>query len=339
MKRAFVFCTVLCSLAMLPAARADGKRPMVVEDLFHFKRVADPQISPDGSLVAYTLTTVDLAGNRTQTNIWLAPTGEGSPRQLTSSTKHDRHPRWSPDSKQLLFESDRSGENQLWLINLDGGEARQWTTIASEATNALWSPDGKWIAFVSAVYPEYSDKPYAESNALNQTRKDEIAKNPVKARVFSRLFFRHWDDWVEDKRQHLFVMPAIGGEPKDVTPGDRDAFPTSDTFSTGDNFTFSPDNTHLVFTAVPARNEAWSTNYDICQVPIIGGKIECLTKDNLAADSGPVFSPDGKRLAYRSQKRAGFEADKWNLMIVTQAADSWKVPAMYQADLQARSTA
>ena len=88
--------------------------------------------------------------------------------------------------------------------------------------------------------------------------------------MFTKLFYRHWDEWVEDKRQHLFVMTADGGEPKDVTPGDRDAFPTSETFSTGDNFTFSPDGKYLVFTAVPEKNEAWSTNYEICRVPVDG---------------------------------------------------------------------
>ena len=177
------------------------------------------------------------------------------------------------------------------------------------------------IAFVSAVYPEYSEKPFKESDELNKKRKEEAEKNPVKARVFTKLFYRHWDEWVEDKRQHLFVMTADGGEPKDVTPGDRDAFPTSDTFSTGDNFTFSPDGKYLVFTAVPEKNEAWSTNYEICRVPVTGGttKWESLTKDNPAASSGPVFSPDGKRLAYRAQKRAGFEADKWEFMVAYDA--------------------
>ena len=104
-----------------------------------------------------------------------------------------------------------------------------------------------------------------------------------------------------------------------MTPGDRDAYPTSDTFSIGDDFTFSPDSQFLVFTALPERDEAWSTNYDICRVPVTGGKAECLTKDNPAADGAPRFSPDGKWLAYRAQKRAGFEADRWQIMVVNDA--------------------
>src|SRR5437660_1506857 len=130
MKRVVVWCCCLTVICLLePVVFAEGKRAMAVEDLFRFKRVADPQISPDGKQVAYGLTTVDLAGNRTQTSIWLAPTGVGSARQLTNAAKHDRHPRWSPDGQRLLFESDRSGETQLWVIDVGGGEARQQTTI------------------------------------------------------------------------------------------------------------------------------------------------------------------------------------------------------------------
>src|SRR5262249_47423943 len=234
-----------------PAALAQAKRPMQVEDLFRFKRVADPQISPDGKTVVYVLTTVDLENNRSSSNLWVAPVASpGEPRQLTATPKKDRHPRCSPDGRFLLFESNRSGANQLWVIDTTGGEARQLTTIATEASTGLWSRDGKQIAFVSAVYPEYSARPFKESNALNQKRLEAIEKNPVKAKVFTRLFFRHWDEYVGDKRQHLFVMnfdPATvtAGEPRDVTPGDRDAYPTSTTFSVGDDFTFSPDGKYL----------------------------------------------------------------------------------------------
>jgi dipeptidyl aminopeptidase/acylaminoacyl peptidase len=295
---------------------AAGGRPMTVNDLFALKRVGDPQISPDGKWVVYQVGAVDLAANKTTTNLWVAATdGKTPPRQLTSSTKADRHPRWSPDGSKILFESTRSGDGQLWVIDINGGEARQLTTISTEAANGLWSPDGKKIAFVSAVYPEFSDKPFAESDKKNKEKLDAVEKGPVKAKVFTHLFFRHWDEYVGDRRQHLFVIDAAGGEPKDVTPGDRDAFPTSTTFSSGDDYTFSPDGSHLVFTAVPERNEAWSTNYDVCRVPVAGGKVETLTKNNAAADGSPRFSPDGKKLAWRAQKKAGYEADKWDILV------------------------
>jgi dipeptidyl aminopeptidase/acylaminoacyl peptidase len=301
------------------------KRPMTVDDLLSFKRSADPQISPDGRWIVFVQTTItDPAANQSQSNLWLARTdGSEPPRQLTTTDKKDRHPRWSPDGKWILFESNRSGSNQLWIISVDGGEAKQITKIASEAGTAIWSRDGRHIAFVSAVYPEFSTKPFAESDAANKKRNEEKEKSVVKARVFKRLFFRHWDSYVEDKRQHLFVIAfdpttATAGEPKDVTPGDRDAFPTSTTFSVGDDYTFSPDGNYLLFTAVPAVHEAWSTNHDICRVPIAGGNTEweSLTASNPAADGFPRFSPDGKKLAFRQQKRPGYEADKWEIVVV-----------------------
>ncbi len=321
MKPLVAWTTCLVLLTACVETNAQAKRAMTVEDLFKFKRISDPQISPDGKWVAYVVTSVDLEKNSTNADIWLASTDGKERKQLTASPKADRHPRWSPDGKQILFESNRSGENQLWVISLDGGEARQVTTISTEAANGIWSPDSTHIAFVSAVYPEFSEKPFKESNEANKKKMEEVKNNPVKAKVFTKLFYRHWDSYVEDKRQHLFVMPfsdGKGGEPRDVTPGDRDAYPTSTTFESDVSYTFSPDGKFLVFTAVAKENEAWSTNYDICRVSIENKSKdwECLTKDNPAADSGPQFSPDGKKLAYRAQRKPGYEADKWELMVV-----------------------
>jgi dipeptidyl aminopeptidase/acylaminoacyl peptidase len=309
--------------AQPPAPPADRgiKRPMTLDDLYKFKRVADPQVSPDGKFVAYQMTEItDPAANKQHTHLWLAATdGRSAPRQLTASGKRDAHPRWSPDGTKLLFESTRGGTPQLFVLDLkNGGEARAVTTVSTGAGTGVWSPDGSHVAFVSAVFPEFSTLPFAESDAKNKEKEGEREKSPVKARVSDKLFHRHWDSQVENKRQHLFVCGIDGSDCRDVTPGDRDANPTSSTFSVGDDFCFTPDGKHLVFTAVPAAGEAWSTNHDLCRVSVTNTATEweTLTKENKGADNSPRFSPDGKKLAYRSQKRAGYEADKWDILVV-----------------------
>ncbi|MFY7951219.1 MAG: prolyl oligopeptidase family serine peptidase [Armatimonadaceae bacterium] len=317
---------LLALLAMTTdATAADKKRPMQVEDLFKFKRVADPQISPDGKHVVYQVTTVDLEGNKSSTALYLAAAdGKTPPKPLTNPNgKKDAHPRWSPDGQTILFESTRTGTPQLFTIQpFAGGEATKITSISTGAGTAIWSPDGRAIAFVSSVRPEFSELPFAEADKKNAEADKAAEDNPVKAKTFTKLFYRHWDSYVEDKRGHLFVITATGSgwsEPHNATPGDRDAYPNSTTFSVGDDFTFTPDGKHLVFAAAPGDgSEAWSTNYDLCRVTLDNKstKWETLTAENKAADNGPKFSPDGKKLAYRAQKKAGYEADKWELYVV-----------------------
>jgi len=310
--------TFLLLLLLLPfvLASSQTKRPMQLDDLFAIQRVSDPQLSPDGKTVAYVVTVVDKAANKTNSDIWLIPTTGGTASQLTNSPKHDRHPRWSPDGKSILFESNRNGSFQLYLIDVATGQTTQLTNISTEATGAIWSPDGKKIAFVSSVFPEFSDKPFAVADSLNKAKQEARDNSNVKARIITKLLYRHWDSWVDDKRQHLFVMNADGTNPRNVTPGDRDAVPTSSTFSAGDDYDFSPDGKELAYTAtpIPVREEAWSTNHDIYTVNLETGERKQITT-NPAADGFPRYSPDGKYLAYRAQSRAGFEADRWQLML------------------------
>jgi len=313
---------------------AQALRPMELEDLFRIKRVSDPQLSPDGQWIAYVVTEVDKEANTTNSDIWLMKSDGRDVRRLVTSPKHDRHPRWSPDSKWIVFESNRDGAFQIYLMHIDSTQPRQLTTISTEATQPIFSPDGRWVAFVSAVFPEFSDKPFRESDALNKKKLEERDKSKVKARIITKLLYRHWDSWVDDKRQHIFLMPVEGGEPRDVTPGDRDAIPTSSTFSAGDDFAFSPDGRELAYTAtpIPVREEAWSTNHDIFTVDLATGRRTQITF-NPAADGFPRYSPDGKYIAYRAQRRPGFEADRWELMLydrttratrsLTENFDSW----------------
>ena len=319
---------IVCTVAQAHDQNdAPPRRAMTVEDLLSFKRVGAPSLDASGLWIVYPVTEIlDSRNNKTVSHLWVAPSDQRfPPRQLTNASARDSNPRWSPDGRWIQFESNRSGSMQLWAISSTGGEAQQLTGISTGASSGIWSPDGKQIAFVSTVFPEFSELPFPESNAKNLTKTLEKESSPVQARVHRRLFFKHWDSYVEDKRQHLFVIDVLTaaegelkvGQPRDVTPGDRDAFPTSSTFSATPDFCFSPDSSHLIFTAAPAVDEAWSTNYDLCRVPVTGGTTtwQSLTSDNPAADGLPVFSPSGKQLAFRSQRRAGYEADKWEVMV------------------------
>ncbi len=294
---------------------AQSKRPMEIDDLFRIKRIADPQISPDGKFVAYGVGTVDKESNRTNYDIHIVPV-DGGAAQIIGGPKQERHPRWSPDGTTIAFESNRDGASQLYLYNVATKVITKLTSLSSEASQAVWSPDGRSIAFVSAVFPEFSEKPFAESDSLNKQQQDARDNSKVKARIFTKLLYRHWDSWVDDKRLHIFIVPAAGGSPRDVTPGDRDAQPPSMTFSFGDDFAFSPDGTELAYTAtpLPVHDESWSTNHDIYTVNCATG-IRTQITFNTAADGFPRYSPDGLFLSYRAQSRTGFEADRWQVML------------------------
>lgn len=312
MRRLAIDIVLTFALAAQIFAQAPGRRPFTFEDMMSLKRISSPVISPDGKWVLFSAVDVDLAANKKTTHLWGVPLAGGESRQLTSDAAGEDRGRWSPDGKHFLFVSARGGNQQVWIADFDPesgtvqGTPHQITNISTEADGALWSPDGHNILFTSEVYPECGD------DVCNKTREEERARSKVKAMVFTRLFFRHWSSYTYYKRTHLFVIPIEGGTAKDLTPGDHDVPP----FSLGgqDLYAISPDGKEVAFTSNIDEVEAISTNNDIFVVPITGGVAKKLSTSP-GSDSTPLYSPDGKWLAWRLQKRAGYESDRFRLVI------------------------
>jgi len=302
--------------ARVAAGQTAEKRAITFKDLISLHRVGEPQISPDGNWIAYSVATPDLEANRSVRDIWVvAAGGGGEARQLTRGGS-DTRARWSPDGKKLAFISGRSGTPQIYWIALDGGEATRLTSISTGADNELWSPDGKTVAFISSVYPDCRD------DACNAARDAAKEKNKVKARIYEKLLYRHWNEWWDGKRSHLFVAAMVGGgAARDLTPGANYDVPP---FSEGapEAIAFSPDGRELCFTANTDRDEALSTNGDLFTVEVSGGSEPKRITTNPGNDWGPAYSRDGKWIAYRAQFLAGYEADRWRLMLFNRATSA-----------------
>jgi dipeptidyl aminopeptidase/acylaminoacyl peptidase len=298
------------SLALPSDAAQAARRAMTVDDLLQVRRVGDPQLSPDGKWVAYSVTVPDKAANRNRSQIYLIAINGGEPRQLTSGSTSAFSPRWSPDGKRIAFGLG----GQIWSMDAEGGNLKQLTSLSTGAGDPVWSPDGNLIAFVSDVYPDCA------SDACNLQRDEQAEASKVKARTIDRLLYRHWTAWKDGKRTHIFIVSSDGGAARDVTPGDYDAPP----FSLGGptDYAFAPDSKELAFARNTDKVEATSTNSDIFVVPVTGGEPHVLTGANRGADASPLYSPDGRYLAYRSQATPGFESDRWRLMLYDRQTNS-----------------
>jgi len=364
---AFLF-VLLCSLP----AFSQAKHPFTFEDMMKLKRVGEPVPSPDGKWVLFSAVDVDLAANTKTPHIWIVPLNAdsnekgvphpspegrvgGTERVLIPDQDGDR-PRWAPDGKRFAFLSTKEGESQVWIADFDGTagtvtSVHKLTSIATEAGGELWSPDGKHILFTSDVYPECDGAPAVEA-ACNAKKVKDAADSKVKALIFDRLLYRHWNAYKAGKRSHIFVVAAPTlpsgegwGTPvqsaRDITPGDYD----SPEFSLGgqDDYAFSPDGQEICYTSNHDKVEATSTNNDLWIVPVnwpanatpaeVLAKTKNITADNPASDSTPLYSPDGKYIAYRAQQRPGYESDRFRLMLydrktgerknLTEGFDGW----------------
>lgn len=268
-------------------------RSITIEDLYQFKFLSRPRISPDGQRIAFVVTTIDEQKHAYRSALWMVPTSGGEATRFTTGPANAHSPAWSPDGRWLAFVSEREGEPvgkdeqeqkkhgkgkaQVWLIPTNGGEARQLTFMPHGASNPVWSPDSKRLVFNAAVGP--IDEEGADGKPL------------PKARVIDRLFYRlDGVGFIYERRQHLFLLDIAGGEPQQLTDGDWDD---------GDA-AWSPDGTRIVFTSNRAEDRWRFLVADLYTLNIVDGKageLQRLTNGSLNCSS-PSWSPDGKTLAF-----------------------------------------
>jgi len=294
-------------LVVSASAGAQQKRTLTFEDFAAVRAVSDPQPSPDGKLVLYAVRTTDVAANKRTSQTFVVATagGTATPFPGNAVDAPATEARWSPDGKRVAYIAN----DQLWVADAVGANPRQLTHLNGGATGPVWSPIGDKIAFTSAVYPECS------TDACNATKSKAATDNKVKAHVAEQLMFRHWNAWDEGTRSHVFVVGVDGAPPKDLVAGARYDVPPGP-FGGSEGYAWSPDGREIAYTAKDqGRADATSTDVNVYTVPANGGTPVVITSANKGADQNPVYSSDGRFIAYASQARAGFESDRWRLMI------------------------
>jgi len=319
--------------AQAPAA---PKRPMTFEDMMQMKRLGETAVSPDGKWLVYSVTTVNLEQNSKTAELFIqaiAPSSETSrePKKLAVAQPGDSGVQFAADGKRILFLSGREGGEQVWLADFDPAtgetsKAKKITAISTEAGDALWSPDGKSIVFTSAGYPDCPAIVAGDQSGdkCNADRDQAQAASKVKAQIFTHLLYRHWNRFTGDKRSHLFLASVETGALRDLTPNDpHDVPPFS--LEGGGGFAISPDSKELAFTENPDEEPAISVSAKIFTLDLTNPAAKPVAvSTSKGGNFNPAYSPDGKWLAWRSEERAGYEADKFRLMLYDRGAKTTK---------------
>ena len=227
------YIVMMCCLASV-GAHAQEQHPFSVRDMLAMERISDPQVSPNGDLIAFVLRTTDLEANKGRTDIWLVSLNGTELRKLTEDPANDSDPRWSANGQSIYFLSTRSGSSQVWKINIHDQSLKQITDQPLDVSNLILSPDGTRLAFTMEVFVDCPDIECTEK------RLKEVEEEKATGIVFDKLFIRHWDTWKDGRRSHIFVRPIDGGTAIDVMKG-MDADSPSKPFGGVEDMAFTPD--------------------------------------------------------------------------------------------------
>ncbi len=281
---------------------AQTKHPLTVEDLWSMKRIENFDVSPDGQKIVIEVKTYSMQANEGNSDLYLINSDGSDFHPLKNSDKNETGPKFSPDGKTIAYLLS----NQIWTTEINGKGNKQLTNLSTDVSGIRWSNDGKKILFVSKVYPDCPD------DACNKQRINEKDSSKVKARIITDLMFRHWNEWRDDRRSHLFLLDVSTKEITDLTFGsDFDVPPIA--LGSDNDYNFSPDGNEAAFTMNESDHLATSTNNDIFIVNLTDVNKESSTPTEKISisegdDNQPVYSPDGKYIAFTSMLVAGHES-------------------------------
>lgn len=318
MKRQLILLVILILIPVTSSLAQ--KRAFTIEDLYRIKSISDVHISPDGRSILYVVSTYDMPRARRTMHIWKMDIDGGNARQLTQGEIDSHSPRWSPDSKWIAFIKAEGGYSNLYVMPATGGDARRVTNVSTGVYDPLFSPDGEWLAFSTDVYPKCGS-----NEECNKKTTESLQNKAVRARLAEALPYRQWSFWRNDTRTHIFLASTNTDEVRDLTPGNFDSPPFSLTEPL--QYDFSPDGKELVFVSNRDPKPAVSTNNDIWLVSVADSEATArnITVRNQAYDSSPRYSPDGKFIAYRTQKQSAYDSDLFRLAVYDRTSNATKL--------------
>jgi dipeptidyl aminopeptidase/acylaminoacyl peptidase len=280
---------------------------MTPEVLWSFGRLGGTQVSPDGKSVIYGVTYFNIPENKSYRDIYVIPVAGGEAVKLTDTPEKEAEEQWRPDGKKIGYISTKSGSAQLWEMNPDGSGNTMVSNVETGISGFSYSPDLKHIFYIKAV-------------KVDKDIHDRFPDLPLaNARIETDLMYRHWDSWHDYTYQHIVIAKYSDGiltGDKDIMEGERFDSPMKP-WGGIEQISWSPDGKTLAYTCKKkvGKDYALSTNSDIYLYNLETGKTTNFTEGMMGYDINPVFSPDGKKMAWESMERDGYEADKNRLFV------------------------